>query len=371
MASRRLRIAVLALLATLAAARLLAAAAPADFETVRTRGMGGACTAVADDQQALFINPAGLFQVKENRYALVDVAAQRNLDSAAIENDLKQLSDDDTPAARRKNSEIMARIAGRPSWLELSNHAWYLGADGFGFGFLVNGVALAEASRPTRPQVRVTGRVDSLLSGSLSREVRGMQNLFSSRARLHWGGTLKFLSRRSLDKLYVARDFPGLSENDLRRAQAKGATGDLDAGLHAALAAPWAPTLGIHVENLLESEIDPRIGNLPRRCRVGCSLRPLEGPPERQNRLLLAMDVVDIWGGGSPFKRILLGAEARRWPRPWSEVRAGVRGGYLTFGCSGRFRLVRLDYATWAEELGRSPGDREDRRHSLALGLEF
>ncbi len=344
---------------------------PIDFETVRTRGMGGACTAIADDQQALLVNPAGLHQIKDNRWAILDVAAERNAGYAEIEGELGKLSDADTPEARRTNDQVVGRTAGKSAYWKLSNQSWYLGANGFGMSLIEQAWGEVRPQRPTNPRIRVQGGFDTVLSGSLSRPVWGHQNAFSSPIKMHWGGTMKYLARRGIDREYLARDFATLTESDLRDATLHGGTLDLDSALMAHLETPLDTTLGIHIENLLHAEVDSVLGRLPRRARIGAAIRPLTGDTERRNRLVLALDIVDLTGDDSLFKRVRMGAEARRWPRDWMDVRAGLRGGYLSFGATGRFQVARIDFATYSEELGSNPGFLEDRRYSISLGLEF
>jgi hypothetical protein len=69
------------------------------------------------------------------------------------------------------------------------------------------------------------------------------------------------------------------------------------------------------------------------------------------------------------FKRTRLGVEAR-FPKILS-VRAGAYQGYATAGATLDFWLVKLDAATYAEELGLEAGQRPNRRHMVQVTVGF
>ncbi len=344
------------------------------YETPRTQGMGGAVVAVADDHQALFANPAGLCQITDKGYAVVNAHGEMNQDFRRVENRTDGLSDADTPESRAANNAKLSDVMGQQARLVAGNLAYYLGGQGghgFAGAFLYQAMTEIGVVRPTSPRIQVRGDIDSVLLGSVARPLRGgKRNLFNDIAYGWWGATMKFLSRRSLDREYDARDFARLSESDLRDAQRKGATADFDAGTFWRLKNDWDTTLGLAVANIFESEIDPSIGRLRREWALGATIKPLSGPPERKRKLLLAADLWDVTGtDGTFFSRLRLGAEALLYP--WLKVRGGLRGGYPTAGFTAEFREARLDVATYSDERGPRPGDREDRRYSLSFGFEF
>lgn len=357
-------------LALLAATPLPAKQAhPLVYETPRQHGMGGAFTAVADDQQALFSNPAGLGQITDKSYAVLDATGEINQDLRRVENKTNGLSDADTPEARAANNRLLSDVMGQQARTVASNLAYYLGGTGFGAGFLYQTVAQIGVERPTNPAIRAKGDIDSVLVGAIARPIPGNRIVFGDAATGHWGLGMKFLSRRSIDRSYDARDFATLSEDDLRDDARKGAAFDLDGGVLYRLSNAWNQSIGLSVSNLFESEVDPSIGRLPRRVDIGTAVRPLTGSSSRTRKLLLAADLADVTSDGTFFSKLRLGLETL--PRPWLTLRGGVRGGYLSAGATATFREARIEFATYSEELGPRPGDREDRRYSLSLAINF
>ena len=332
--------------------------------------MGGVCVGLSDDYQALYSNPAGLAQVTDKEFAVIQAEGEINRDFRKVDDATDGLSDVNTPAARAANNAILTDVMGLRARMSASNLAYYLGGTGFGVGFLYQGLAETAVVRPTNPRLRAHGVVDAVLSGSMARRVPGVRNLFADQADGWWGASVKFLSRRWVDREYDSRDFAGLSESDLKAGERRGETFDFDAGTHWELKNnPWNPRLGMLVRNVFETEIDPVIGHMKREWALGCSVRPLTGPEERREKLVLAADIWNPQDGGGFMSHLRLGGEA--WVRPWLALRGGVRGGYLSAGCSADFEVVRLDFSTYGEETGARPGDREDRRYSLSLGIEF
>lgn len=343
---------------------------PLNYETTRTKAMGGVCVGLSDDYQALYSNPAGLAQVTDKEFAVIQAEGEINKDYRTVDDTTDGLSDQNTPAARAANNAILTRVMGLRARMQASNLAYYLGGTGFGVGVLYQGLAETEVVRPTNPRLRAHGLVDTVLSGSMARPIPGVRNVFADQANGWWGASVKFLSRRWVDREFDPRDFAGLTESDLRGSERRGETFDFDAGTHWELKNnPWRPRLGMLIRNVFETEIDPAIGKMKREWAVGCSFRPLQGPEERWNKLVLAADFWNPQDDGGFMSHLRLGGEA--WVRPWLALRGGVRGGYLTGGCSADFEVVRLDFSSYGEEIGARPGDREDRRYSLSLGIEF
>jgi len=342
---------------------------PLTYETPRSQGMGGAFVAVADDQQALFSNPAGLGQITDKAYALLDATVEMNQDLRRVENKTNGLSDADTPESRAANNRLLSDVMGQQARTAASNLAYYLGGTGFGAGFLYQTIGQIGIERPTNPRIHAKADIDSVLVGAIARPIRGNKVVFGDSAAGFWGLGMKFISRRTLDREYDARDFASLSENDLRDDALKGATFDLDGGILYKLSNPWNQSLGLSVSNVFESEIDPRIGRLPRRIDIGTAIRPLTGSTARSRKLVLAADFADVANDGTLFSKLRLGMEAA--VRTWLTLRGGVRGGYLSAGATAKFREAKVEFATYSEETGPRPGDHEDRRYSLSLAIDF
>ena len=82
-----------------------------------------------------------------------------------------------------------------------------------------------------------------------------------------------------------------------------------------------------------------------------------------------AFEVQDIGNnsGGSLFRLLHLGGELGI--KDYIFLRAGVNQGYLTAGVGLDLPVLKLDFATYGEEMSLNAGGQEDRRYALRLGI--
>jgi len=123
---------------------------------------------------------------------------------------------------------------------------------------------------------------------------------------------------------------------------------------------PFSPTVGVAALNLTDLDFGT-LGTVPYQLNVGVSIQPKLGPVA----LTLAADWVDVThnltADEDGRKRTNLGAEARLWK--FLAVRTGYHQGYYTAGATLDVWVVKVDFATYGEELGAYGGQREDRRY--------
>lgn len=331
--------------------------------------MGGTSIAVSDDEQALFSNPAALSTRREKAYALVDVNGEYNNDYSEIKNKTEKLSSADTVEGRAFNDRVLSEIMGKRARLQASNLVYYLGTQGFAVGILAQVLAETGVVRPTSPKIQSLQVTDTILAGSFSRPVSGANIIFRDQSKGWWGVSAKFINRNYLNREFYPRDFAVITKDDLLKNPSHGNTLDLDVGTFWALDNAWWQTVGLTAGNVFNNEIDPSIGNLKPWVALGTAIRPLSGNFERKQKLLLAADLWNVSDDISWFSKLRLGMEGK--PRSWLTLRCGIRGGYWSGGLSAVFRMVHVDFASYSDETGPRPGDREDRRTSMSLSLNF
>lgn len=347
----------------------LHAATPVIYESTRALGMGGTCVAVADDHQALFSNPAGLGLQNKSSYSFLNGHFERNLDYDKVDSHISALSSADTAGSRNSNYSNLIEIMGKFGMQAFSNLSYYLGGTGFGIAAYYRESESYSVNNPVSPSVNARVEKDALISGSVARSFNEVQNLFKDRAQGWWGATMKFVSRKAADKTYHARDFAALNEDILRRTDRSGATLDFDLGALWQLNNSWKPTIGVFAGNILSSEFSADIGTLKRQFAFGASFRPLTGPDERNEKLLLAVDYWETGDEGSTLTKVRMGAEFRLSRHFY--LQTGIRSGYFTGGAGIVWNDWRFQAATYAEELGKNPGDDEDRRYALSATWQF
>jgi hypothetical protein len=345
------------------------AANPSKYESSRALGMGGATVAVADDHQALFCNPAGLALQKQSSYSLINVSAERNDGYDNVSNHIDKLSDKDTPAARSGNFSNLAAIMGEKGYQAWSTMAYYLGATGFGISAIHRESEFYAVENPASPRVNSRIYQDTVLSGSIARDFGETQMLFKDRASGWWGATLKFATRRTGEHTFYARDFAALTPEILADADRTGTAVDFDLGALWQLNNAWQTSIGMFAGNILGSDYSEEAGTMKRQFAIGTSIKPLAGPPERNEKLLLAADYWETGDDRTGLAKVRLGMQLRL--SKYLQILAGLRSGYVTGGLAIGWHDLRINIASYGEETGQRPGEREDRRTSVTFNLEF
>lgn len=339
------------------------------YESARTLGMGGTSVAIADDHQALFSNPAGLGLQTKSSYSVVNAQIDQNEDYSKVNGKIKSLSDADTGASRSANYNNLMEIMGKTGYQAWSAMGYYMGATGFGMAAFYHDSEKISVENPANPKVKSEIYQDAVLSGSIARGFNESQILFKDRTIGWWGATMKVATRKMSEQSYYARDFAALTPGALKDTDRSGATLDFDAGALWQLNNPWQTSLGLFVGNVLSTDYSEEAGTLKRQFAIGTSIKPLTGPPERNEKLVLAADYWENGDDRTALTKLRLGMQIE--VARGMHLLCGLRGGYPTAGFAIKWYDLRVQAATYGEELGQRPGEKEDRRYAASLNLEF
>lgn len=348
------------------------------YISTRAMGMGNAQVAVADDESAMFFNPAGLRQLKEGKINLfIKGAASPDIMDFADDLDKAgsdaQAINDVLVANYDKHFSLRAPSLGfiwaRPSW-----SVAFIPAD-----VTVN----ASLDQGVGPAINLTAFQDTTLAFAKAWNIKSVK-----RGALSVGVTAKMIYRAHLDKIV---DITSIQNDKVLEAEDsnEGLTADFDIG--AMWKAPQAatgfwsylrPTAGVVVRNVLD------YGYLS---NMGLYADDKQGDPEKLRRVVdigtsfelpkwsiwttrLAFDVRDVLHPYWTFnKGIHLGLEFNWemfswWKGGW---RAGMNQGYWTAGFTGQISIFKLDLATYGREVGTSSNKVEDRVVMFTTSLDF
>jgi len=338
----------------LAAAPVQAAQLSSLYQSTRALGMGGAFTAVADDYSALYTNPAGLAQLQKMHLDLINVEAEVSESTQDLINDIDGLQG----GTEQQAIDLLRAHTGDHFRLRVDLQPNVVGP-GFGVGILTQATLDGDLRNQQNPRVDVNARVDAGVT------VAGAKGF--KRDRLQVGVGAKYIARQGLvtslsTTELVAGGFDPLSDV----ADREGAFA-FDLGLLFHFEdLPMAPTVGVSYLNIGNLDFGVH-GEVPSQVHLGLALRPSLGPLD----FTVAVDFVDLSNNladdSDKRKRLNYGAEVELWD--FLAVRVGIHQSYFSAGATLDLWILKLDVATYGEELGAYGGQREDRRYIARIDL--
>ncbi len=353
-------LAVMSLVVVETPSNVLAKEYPTLYRGIRPLGMGGAFTAVADDENAMFYNPAGLAETDE--LVGVDVTIplpvpliEVSTNSIDLYNDIQDTDMDDTGEV----ADLLRDYVGKHQHLRIGlfpNARFKIANVGAQIGALAQATVDMDIHNPVWPEVHADVVSDyGLLIGG------GMKLPF---AGLSAGAAIKMLTRNSLNEVYRATDIAGDDFGDKVNDDMKSGSGfsaDLGLMYDIPYLSGYNPKVALVVQNVPNMDMGDA-KEIKTQINGGLAVeKSFAGVT-----VIGALDYVDIGNGIGEDddypKRIHLGAEVQ-FPVILS-VRLGLNQGYFTAGATIDVWIIRLNFATYAEEVGAHAGQRDDRRYA-------
>ncbi|MBL8023923.1 MAG: hypothetical protein JNK54_06540 [Elusimicrobia bacterium] len=383
---------------------VFSAEAPAMIRGTRALGMGDAVTAIADDQNVFFYNPAGTVQRTGSLVNFVNVSLTASKDAI----DFYQFLDDNESALKdfdtlpiTEQVALGNRIQNemvplKPSFGLSAPNVSYLSGPlfgrfhwGAGFFGQVSGRAGFKPIIVT-PQLYYDINVDVIPAGNMAVKLKNIPRVPGT---LGLGANMKFIRRGRIEE--PGADVFALDDYSTPPAQIGRGVG-WDFGTLYQPTPRWNVALvvadfgGTKIDfDAREAEDgyaakDPYSETIPARWNMGVAWTPARlglpsfGLPLR-DRLVLAADLRDFAnkeskvfenGGladtaGTHFH---LGAEYRWW---FLRLRAGANQGYFTGGVGIDWPALKLDYAYYADELSPFAGSSRHPAHRISFTLGF
>ncbi len=335
---------------------------PALYQGVIPLGMGGAFTAVADDENAVFYNPAGLDNIQDSSFKIINVSADVTYPNmVTLYNNAR--SDSNLPAGSTQDQAYINdfnQFAGQSLYARVGDYSNYTTHD-FSIGLLTNNQVMATpaAAATTNNLASLYGLSDSGIV------VSGAYGFFNHHLQI--GGTLMGLSQMFLDipSLSVAQASTLQSTINSSLTHGLGILGNVGAIYHFDL--PLNPTIGASVENIGTADFG-QAGTLPQMINAGVGLDPDIG----FGRLLVDFDYDDVanylyYTGDSLWLHTHFGVQYQ-FPAILT-LSAGVYEGYPTFGFGLDLWAFMVNGSYYTEEAGVSPG--QNPNHIVSLQVAF
>ncbi|MBI4714661.1 MAG: hypothetical protein HY760_01720 [Nitrospirae bacterium] len=335
---------------------------PYVYKGVRSLGMGGAFTAVGKDAEALFYNPAGLYEMGF-QLQLLNPQAEVGTGVTDIAQDVLDAMDLETEQERSDALfDLVQKNQGTPLHLRFSLFP-HVAVKNVAVGVLGQGRGDVKLHSPLSSAGAVAlhgGYEYGPVAGfSLGLPVTGL--------RVGLGG--KFISRTWVNKNFTIADIAAESfDFEQEKIEQSDMSFDLGVLYDLPVLSFLNPKVGLAMVDITDLDFDTA-GKIPQRVNLGVSINP--SVPVLAS-LIVALDYQDVSGAyeqDSSFgKRVHTGVEAG-FLRDHIRLRAGLNQGYRAFGVGIDLWVLKLDYANYQEEIGAYAGQDKDERQVVQLTI--
>lgn len=370
--------------------------------------MGGAFTAIANDENAIWTNPAGVARIRKAR-------SRSSLHIIKVPNIVL--------GANTKSKEFIQGVAGGGNSSNIDmvvDQAEELGDKPFWSAFGLAPMVMFDLGElPSALSIYTNTTLKSVIDNddrNIARteaisDVGGLYNFTftSSSNQFNFGVNLRYLARYAYEDNIPIEEFthPTLIQTRIKSGSNKTMAFAVDAGMMYTFSDFWFPTFGLSIFNIptgcQKNYLNPfskvretvcgtkftgDIDNAdalsildPTNMRVGFSMTPRLGQ-KFAARISLELQHLGVASGGNhygltevPIQKLFhAGAEFfignPLLPSPFS-FSIGLSQGYYTMGVSLRLAYLSLDFATFGRDISTDDKPFEDRRILGGLSIDF
>ena len=356
------------------------------YNDARIMGMGGANVAVGAYSTSVFSNPAGLTNIKKDHGFVVDIIGLGVSITADAQTFVEDLDDADT------DTEIVDVLA------EYDGQHFHIGVDNYTsisknsdlFAWTIGLLAAADINYMSHAK----GSVDASVLGTSSRGYGGVvlgaaKPYDTAIGRVDVGMSLKYISLQSyeggLGVSELLEDDVGEAIQDKLERTATGIGVDIGIVAYPIESDTWKPAFGLSIMNMGSIDMDDMYGGQPMTVNLGASITP---DVPILDKLVIAVDYVDLLNANkvrfynvdgsytdedeSDFmKRLRLGVGIGLIDTSFfsTTLNLGMYQSAYTAGLDMELLFLKLNFATYEEEIGSGSVSSTDRRYMAKIGI--
>jgi hypothetical protein len=356
------------------------------YKDSRIMGMGGANVAVGSYSTSIFSNPAGLATLKKEDGFIVELLGLKVAATKDIQNFVDDLdaAGDDTD----KITQVIEDYAGDHFHASVDNYS-SVSKNSDLFAWSVGLLAAADVNYATHPND--TGLMETTSRGYGGVLMAVAKPFNTEYGRFDIGIGAKFITQQSYEGTITAAELAG--DYDLvdvvEEKTSSGIGVDLGLTYHPFMKSAWHPAIGVSLLNIGSMDMDDNYGGQPMTLNFGASISP---EVSFLNKLVVAVDYVDALNANTirvyeytddqitsytdskdsdMMKRLRLGVGIGLVDSTYfgTTLNVGMYQGAYTAGLDLTITVLKLNFATYEEQVGSGSVDIPDRRYMAQLGL--
>ena len=363
------------------------------YKDSRIMGMGGANIAVGGYSTSIFSNPAGLATIKKDHGFVVDLLSLGISGSTGIADFA-----DDVDAAETDDEmiQLLADYSGENFHIGFDNYM-SISKNSDLFAWSIGLLGAADINLMAHGNGSDSGGLLETSSRAYGGVFFGVAKPFSTDyGRIDVGVGLKYVSQIAYEGPLTISELTDDSTSiedtfrDKYETESAGFAVDIGATMHLFEDSVWHPTVGISILNIGDMSMDDSYGAQPTTVNLGIAIAP-EVP--YIDKLVIAMDYVDIFNANKLrmydvnsvddsvvytdyeeadlMKRIRLGVGVGLIDTTFfsTTVNVGMYQADYTAGLDLELALLKLNFTTYAEQIGTGDVDISDRRYMAKIGI--
>ena len=365
------------------------------YKDPRIMGMGGANVAVGGYSTAVFSNPAGLANIKKEHGIVVDIlglGVNGSGEMANFANDMTDASDSEDDAEMIK---VVQDYAGQNFHMGFDNYS-SISKNSDAFAWSIGLLAAADINLVTHANGSVHGGFVETSSRAYGGVVVGVAKPYATEiGRVDIGFGIKYISQISAEGALsiselTSGDDVATQMEDKYRKDSSGVGFDMGAIYRPFEDSVWHPSIGLSILNIGSLDMDYAYGGQPMTVNIGAAIQP---DVKYIDKLVLAVDYVDLLNANEVrmykfngtnnevlyedlsesdyMKRLRIGTSIGLVDTRFfsTTLNLGLYQGAYTAGLDLDLLILKLNVATYEEQLGSGSVDMPDRRYMVKLGI--